>query len=91
MQNINNKNQRNQIKASKSVEFQRQGIVQCNIAALYWIHGITLDCILQLFFDESIYVKVVSSIFSKDGFTGPNRKVWAFFLGACRAAYHPRP
>jgi hypothetical protein len=23
---------------------------------------------------------VVSSIFSKDGFTGPNRKVWAFFL-----------
>jgi hypothetical protein len=34
-----------------------------------------------LYFEEVFDAPVVSSIFSKDGFTGPNRKVWAFFLG----------
>jgi hypothetical protein len=34
-----------------------------------------------LYFDAMI----VSSIFSKDGFTGPSRKAWAFFLALSEA------
>jgi hypothetical protein len=47
-------------------------------AILVWFHR------KALYFDAIDAVPFVSSIFSKDGFTGPSRKVWAFFL----ALYH---